>query len=206
MEKIPALKNKITIAIMGRSGSGKGTQSARIVARLGTRARYLGTGFFLRKFMTSHNNASALISKNTMKKGKLFPSWFAAYFWLGEILDGGHANRDLIFDGSPRRIWEAKLMDDFIGWHGRPLPLCLYINVSKKEALRRLLARRRADDTLYSIKSRLAFFPKEVLPTIHYYARRGRLIKINGEKSPEEVWRQIDMALARRLGKLWPKK
>lgn len=198
-------KAQLTIAILGRSGCGKGTQAALLVERLKSRGViHISTGALLRELMHD-STPTGHITRSIMERGRLHPSWIAAYTWLKVIIEGQGAAKDLVFDGAPRRIWEVKLLDEVMRWHGRPLPLCLYIDVSRKEAMRRLLARRRADDTAAAIKSRLDYFPKEVVPALRYYKREGRLITVNGERAPEQVWQEVDAALARRLGKRWPR-
>mgnify|MGYP001612458417 FL=1 len=198
-------KEKLTIAILGRSGCGKGTQARQLIKRLKKRGViHISTGALLRDLMHD-STPTGHITRTIMERGRLHPSWIAAYTWLKIIIEGNGAARDLVFDGAPRRVWEVKLLDEVMKWHGRPLPLCLYIDVSRKEAMRRLLARKRADDTVAAIKSRLDYFPKEVVPALKYYKREGRLITINGAQSPEKVWKEIDEAFAKYLGTQWPR-
>lgn len=199
------VREKLTIAILGRSGCGKGTQARFLVNRLKKRGViHISTGALLRQLMHD-STPTGHITRSIMERGRLHPSWIAAYTWLKIIIEGNGAAKDLVFDGAPRRVWEVKLLDEVMKWHGRQLPLCLYIDVSRKEAMRRLLARKRADDTTAAIKSRLDYFPKEVVPALTYYKREGRLITVNGNQPPADVWKEIDTAFARRLGNRWPR-
>lgn len=204
MEESP--NEKLTISLLGRSGCGKGTQAKFAVERLRSRGVvHISTGALLRSLMEQHT-AAGRITRRIMEHGGLHPSWVAAYTWFKILFEEQGAERHLIFDGAPRRLWEAKLLDDVMRWHGRPLPLCVYIDVRRREALRRLLARGRADDTAEAIKNRLDYFQKDVVPVLQYYKRQGRLLRVNGEQPPETVWRDIDRAIARRLGGKWPRK
>ena len=90
--------------------------------------------------------------------------------------------------------------------HQRPLPLAIYIEVSEKEAIRRLMFRGRADDTESAILNRLSFFSKYVAQVVRYYKKRGRIISINGNLPPPAVWHQLDKALSKKLGRRWPRK
>lgn len=197
------LKNKLTLILLGRSGCGKGTQAERIVARWGREGHSLSTGKLIRDLIASGDNPTIRIAREIMERGDLHPSWIAVYTWLKEMIERGLAEQHLLFDGAPRRLWEARFLDEVMDWHNRPLPVCVHVKVSVGEATRRLLSRGRADDTAEAVKNRLAYFPRHVLPVIRYYRERRRLIEIDGMPPPDEVWRQIDAALARRFKTQW---
>ncbi|QQG45042.1 MAG: nucleoside monophosphate kinase [Candidatus Sungiibacteriota bacterium] len=200
------LKNKLATVILGRSGSGKGTQAKFIVQRLKKYGvRHLETGELLRSIVKTDNLTTQII-RQVMKTGGLVPGWVAAFAWLRELIVYGHANKHLVFDGAPRRIWEAELLDEVMRWHGRSMPYCLYIDVGAREATRRLLARGRSDDTPSAVRNRMKFFQDHVLTVLKYYKRQGRLIHINGEQSVKAIWREIDRTLARKLGRRWPRR
>lgn len=198
------LKNKLTILVLGRSGSGKGTQAEFILHRLGKGSCHLETGRFIRQLIKKRKNLTIGIIQGIMDRGGLTPPWFASFTWLKKIIEDGHADKHLVADGSPRSVWEAELYDNVMKVHGRMLPLCIYIDVNLKEGIRRLLLRGRKDDTASVIRNRMDFFRRDVLPTVSYFENHGRLIKINGNPSSDIVWREIDKALAKRLGKKWP--
>lgn len=191
--------------VLGRSGSGKGTQARFILERLKKDGVcHMETGRFLRELLDKKNATTELARVRVMEQGGLFPWWFPMFLWLREIIERGNSDKHLIGDGTPRRLVEAKFLDDVMAWHGRPLPICVYVDVSEKEATKRLLERGRADDNAAAIRNRLAYFPKNVMPVIRYYTRNRRMVRINGEQSPELVAKEIDAALRRRLGKAWP--
>lgn len=199
-----SLKNKLAFVVLGRSGSGKGVQAKFMVKRLAREGvKHLETGEFLRKLL-KRRNPTTLLGRKVITEGGLFPAWFAAYTWLRELIEHGHVDKHLVFDGAARRVWEAELLDQVMRWHGRPLPLCINVDVSIDEATKRLLKRKRSDDTLRAIRNRMAFFKENVIPVLHYYRRRGRLLHINGEQTVEAVWQEIDRRLAKRLGGFWP--
>ena len=201
-----ALKNKLTLVILGRSGSGKGTQADFIIQRLKKDGVcHLETGRFLRKLIKKSNPTTNIL-RNDMLCGKLAPSWLAAHLWLKQLIEGGYANKHLVFDGAPRRIWEAELIDEVMLWHKRSSPVCIFIDVTVKEGTRRLLLRGRKDDKPAAIKNRMKFFDKNVLPVLRFYKKEGRLIHINGNPSADIVWREIDKKLAENFDRRWPRK
>lgn len=191
-----------TIIVLGRSGSGKGTQAQFILEKLKKQGvDHLETGRFLRGILKKYRNTTTALAKSAMKRGKLFPDWFAAYCLLKEIIEKGTADKHWVFDGAPRSVWQAELIDDLARWHGRPLPLAVHINVGEKEATQRLLLRARTDDQHRSIRNRMKFFAKSVVPTINYYKSKGRLLIVNGEQSVEGVRRDIEKAFKKHWSK-----
>ena len=198
-----SLSKKFTICIIGRSGSGKGVQAHMILRARGKRIHHMETGRFLRGIVNRHTNLTTAIARRLMGQGKLFPAWFSSYTWLREIIEGGRADKEFLFDGAPRQIFEARLLDEVLGWHGRPKSLCIYLDVNEKTVASRLFSRGRADDTAQAIKNRMEYFRRDVLPVIAYYRRARRLIPVSGEDSPDVVFQNISKNLARRLGKQW---
>lgn len=198
-----SLRSKFTLCLIGRSGSGKGVQAQLLLRGPKRRIHHMETGRFLRTLILKKKNPTSRIAGAYMKRGSLLPSWLAAYTWLKELVEYGHADKHLLYDGAPRRVWEARLIDEVLAWHGRPKALCIYIDVSEKVAMERLFGRGRRDDNTRAIKNRMNFFFKDVLPTIRYYQGERRLIRIDGDQSPREVSRSIERALSKRLGRNW---
>ena len=127
-------------------------------------------------------------------------------------------------DGNPRKILEAYLLDEAFDWYGWN-PKIFLVDISNKEAIWRLTKRRvckkcknvlpfigefrkmrkcpecqgqlitRSDDKTKSIKNRLAWFKKDVQPIINYYRKSGRMVKINGEQSINDVFKDILKAI-----------
>lgn len=206
--KNKSLKNKLTIIVLGRSGSGKGTQAALIVKRLGgkNKVAHLETGRFLRKIVKNFNNPTTDLAKDLLDKGKLFPGWLPAFTWLKEMIERGSASKHWVMDGAPRRVWEAKLVDEVVRDHGRPSPICIYVDTSIEEATKRLLRRKRLDDKKSAIQNRMIFFRTEVSKVLDHYRKSGRLIRVDGNFPPDGVWIEIDNALSKRLKTAWPSK
>ena len=191
------MKKPIAIVILGRSGCGKGEQIKLLEKKLKP-ALVIHTGALFRALIHTSTLAGD-IAMTFLQKGNLAPTWLASYMWIDALMCGLNRKKNIIFDGSPRMRGEAKLLDDVLAWFGRKRVIALYINISEKETIRRLLARGRDDDHSLAIKNRLAFFKRNVLPTINYYRSTKRLISINGEQSIRQV--SIDMFKALRLKK-----
>lgn len=178
---------------MGISGSGKGTQTALLMKAV-PRAVNISTGDGLRRVMRRENLVGRYI-RDIIKRGGLVPYWAAAHIWLSGFVQRLRGGENLVFDGAPRRVEEARMMDDFMANVGRELPVAIYVKLSKREAFKRLLARGRFDDNPRAIRERFNFFTINVQPVIRYYRQRKRLVVVDGDKSVAEVWRDIKKAL-----------
>ncbi len=182
-----------TYVLLGISGSGKGVQAKRLLRAIPGSVN-ISTGDGLRRVARKQNLLGRYI-KRILRRGDLAPYWSAAYLWLSDFFERLRGDEPLVFDGAPRRIAEARMMDDFMRDIGRELPIVLYLRISPRVALKRLLARRRSDDILRAIRERFRFFEHSVRPVIRYYRTRRRLITINGDQPIPAVWRDIRRTL-----------
>lgn len=183
-----------TIFFIGISGSGKGTQAVRLVRALRP-SYYLEVGRRVRRFVGRATIGGERITATTTR-GELVPTWTLLAILGYELLARIPSRVHIVGDGTPRRLAEAKVWDEVMADAGRQLPIALYLTLSEREALRRLLKRGRGvDDDPAAIRRRFAYFRRDVLPVIAYYRRRGRLITVNGDQSVPTVWRDIRKAL-----------
>ncbi len=187
------MKKPLTIVVLGRSGCGKGVQIERLKNALRPLLA-IHTGARFRE-LVGRKTLAASVARGFLAKGNLAPTWLASFMWIDALMRELDSKKNVLFDGSPRMYEEAKLLDDVLGWFGRKDIIALYIDISEREAARRLMERGRGDDHPSAIKNRLSFFTRHVMPTIKYYRRTGRLIRINGEQSVDDVSRDIAKAL-----------
>jgi adenylate kinase len=107
-----------------------------------------------------------------------------------------------LFDGFPRTIVQAQLLDEYFARSGRKLDLVLDLQVAQEQLVRRLLKRaeleNRGDDDYDTIKARLRVFETQTAPLLEYYNKRGLLAVIDGMQSPDEVFEAIRAAVAAR--------
>lgn len=214
----------LNLIMLGRSGSGKGTQAQELAREFDL--EYIGTGDLLRKF-SERKNAAARRMKETMAQGKLAPSWMPFFIWM-EKLAYTDAHKGVLFDGSPRMLGEAITLDEVLEWFERKNIKVILIDISRDTAHRRLMKRRvcgackrgayveneeevpqthcqycggdltiRAEDYPEAIESRLDWFDHEVMKVVEHYRAKGNLIVVNGENDPETVHREIVEALAK---------
>ena len=74
---------------------------------------------------------------------------------------------------------------------GRNNLIVLYLHISPKETMGRLLKRARSDDSAKSIKVRINVFKNQVMPVINHYRRKALVLEVDGEQSREKVFEEI---------------
>ena len=102
---------------------------------------------------------------------------------------------NIIMDGSPRRLDEAVEMDEVFKWLGREKIEVVLVDITEDEAVKRLLKRGRADDTEEAIRSRLRWFNESAMPAVEYYEKSGRLLRVDGLGTVEEIHLRIKQVL-----------
>lgn len=179
-----ALAPGSTFVFIGRPGSGKGTQSELFVEWLkaeGNDVVRLTIGD-LGRALGKRNTLIGRWVNGMLSEGAAFPSWLAFTLLVDELAEVlAKPAQIVVLDGAPRRLFEAKSLDELMERLGRPAPRAIYLDISPDEARARLTARRRGDDTPDAIENRLAWFETEVMPVLEYYDDRVVRIAGNGE-------------------------
>jgi len=182
---------------IGRSGCGKGTQADLLIKKLKeidpTRdVLYIQTGQEFRKFIQG-SSLTAQKSKEYYDSDKIQPEFLAIRMWVDILTENYKGNEHIIFDGTPRKLHEAKVLDSVFDFYGFAKPIIFDIDISKEEATKRLLGRKRQDDKLDDIKKRLEWYEADVVPTIDWYRTNSRYSfnKIDGERSIEDIYADI---------------
>ena len=181
-----------TFVFIGRSGCGKGTQAALLQTYLegeGCEVLKLGTGDFARE-RAERDTLTGKWIKSILQAGGFFPHWLAGALMIEMIEPKLTAHEQvLLLDGSPRRMHEAEVLDDFMTHLKRPRVRAIHLDISEDECRRRMLARGRGDDTEDAITNRLTWFTAQVAPVLGYYG--DRLITVSGVGSRESISAKI---------------
>ena len=181
---------------IGKSGCGKGTQVESYIKRLneinGLKTLHIETGDFLRKYAKKGTYTSELV-KNIEESGKLMPESIVIGLWVGYLMDHFTGKENLVFDGAPRRLGEAIMLDSTLDFYNISKYKVVYINVSSEWATARLLARGRKDDSKEGVEKRMAWFEKDVMPCVEFFRSNKNcdFIDVNGEQTIEEVHNEI---------------
>lgn len=186
-----------TFIFIGRSGSGKGTQARLLQEHLkdldpDSPVMYIETGAKFREFLKEGTYTGEL-SRKIYEAGNLQPSFLAIRIWAEELRRDLKGDEHLIFDGTPRQLREAYVLENALDFYDRKKVYVVYPNVSREWSEKRLLERGRSDDDIEDIKKRLDWYDNQVAPVIKYYRDNPRYIFIdaNGEKTIKEIHDQI---------------
>jgi adenylate kinase len=181
---------------IGRSGCGKGTQVDLYMKKLaeinGLKTLHIETGSLLRALVKT-TTYTAQKTKEIIETGALMPESIVIGLWINYLMTNFSNNENLVFDGAPRRITEAELLDSTLKFYNIPKYKVVYINVSSKWATERLLARGRGDDKPEGIAKRMSWFDIDVMPCIEFFKKQQRcdFIEINGEQTIEQVSKDV---------------
>lgn len=186
-----------TFILIGRSGSGKGTQAKLLIEAIKVRdgavpVTYLEAGEKFRELIARDTFTSKLARK-IMEEGGLQPAFLAIHNWSHLFIETITGNEHLVIDGSPRKLNEARILAEAFKFYNRPKPVVIHISVSREWSKEKLLARKRADDNDKDIEARLDWYESDVAPAVEYFRDSGsmRVIDINGEQTIEEVQNEI---------------
>lgn len=214
-------KSPLILILLGKSGSGKGTQVELLKEKL--KLDFLGTGELLRERKKTEDFTGKKIS-SVIDNGGIVPAPVVFELWMKRFEDFKNKSdfNGIILDGSPRKLREAWLMDDALGWFEWDKRVkVILIDISDEEAIKRIGKRKvcpkcgkivvvsegsadvdncpkcgddlifRPEDTVEGTKKRLQWFKEEVEETVKHYESLDRLIRINGEQTVEAVFNDI---------------
>ena len=184
-----------TFCFFGRSGAGKGVQSQKIIDYIkakpsGREVIYIETGQLFRDFIKNNeSHSSDMVRKVIMGEGGLLPAFLPVWMWSDHLVKNFSGEEHLVFDGIARRLMEAPILEEALGFYGRHDTNVVYIDVSPECAMKRLIGRGRQDDTEEKIKERLDWYEENVIPAIDFFrgSENVNFISIDGDQTPEEV-------------------
>ncbi len=196
-EEVKGNISKVFI-FLGRSGCGKGTQADLMIAHLckigdkSCKTLHVESGALLREFAKGDNYTQKKI-KEVLAGGVLVPESVIVSLWTDYLIANFSGTENLVFDGTPRKLHEAQLLDNALQFYGVEKPTVIYVNVSREWSEKRLLGRARKDDTPDAIEKRLTWFETEVMKTIDFFKTNPyyNFIDVNGEQPIEDVQNEI---------------
>ncbi|KAL4389904.1 hypothetical protein AHAS_Ahas03G0091700 [Arachis hypogaea] len=171
--------------VLGGPGSGKGTQCIKIVETFGF--KHLSAGDLLRREMVSNSEYGSMIL-NTIKEGRIVPSEVTVKLILKEMESSD--NHKFLIDGFPRSE-ENRIAFEKIS--GAEPDVVLFFDCPEDVMVKRVLSRNqgRIDDNIDTIKKRLKVFEALNLPVIDYYAKKGKVHRINAVGTVDEIFEQV---------------
>jgi adenylate kinase len=175
------------IVFIGPPGAGKGTQSKRLIDYLNV--PHLSTGDILRQARTDQTQVGAMAAQY-MDSGRLVPDPIVVAV-VGERLQAPDCKVGCLFDGFPRTIGQAKALDNYLNHYGDKVNLALVLEVDKQTLIGRLSGRNRDDDKLETVQRRFEQFVQMTQPLLDYYDQQGKLRRVDGLGTPDDVFLRI---------------
>lgn len=180
------------IIIFGAPGSGKGTQGQKLTDRY--KLTHISTGEVLREKIRKQTPLGKLADEY-ISKGQLVPDNVVIDILTKFFADNPTSN-GYIFDGFPRTLRQGEAMDEMLAEKNESINVVLWLDVDDDELVERLLNRGkemgRNDDNLETIKSRLKVYYQKTAPLKKFYSKQGKLVKINGMGTVEEIFSRIE--------------
>lgn len=180
------------LILFGPPGSGKGTQSDKLVEKYGL--KHLSTGNLLRQEIAEKTELG-LAAKGFMDAGKLVPDEVVIGM-VGSFFDQHKGAKGILFDGFPRTDAQAAALDELLANKGTGISTVIALEVTEDELVKRLLNRGktsgRSDDSDESvIRKRFAVYLAETSPVAEHYQKAGKFESIPGEGTVDEIFASL---------------
>ena len=181
----------LNIVIFGAPGSGKGTQSERIVEKYGI--NHISTGDVLRAEIKNGTELGKT-AKGYIDQGQLIPDELMIDI-LASVFDSFKDSKGVTFDGFPRTIAQAEALKKMLAERGQDVSVMVDLDVPEEELMVRLIKRGkdsgRADDNEETIKKRLHVYHSQTAPLIDWYKNEKKYQHINGLGTMEGIFAEI---------------
>ena len=186
------------LILFGPPGSGKGTQSEKLIARYNL--KHLSTGDLLRSEIAKKTNLG-LEAKKFMEAGNLVPDEVVIGM-IGDALDNNPDVEGFLFDGFPRTAVQAEALDKLLSLKNTCIDVMLALVVTEEELIKRLVKRgetsgRMDDDNEQVIRARLKEYQKKTAAVADHYRQEDKVDFVNGEGSINEIFDRLSNEIDR---------
>lgn len=187
------------LILFGPPGSGKGTQSERLIAKYGL--KHLSTGDILRNEI-ANQTPLGLAAKSYMDKGHLVPDEVVIEM-ISSALDNNPQAHGFLFDGFPRTTAQAEALDKLLAQKGTSIAVVLALQVGEEELVKRLLNRGRTsgrsdDNDEPTIRARFGEYQKKTAAVADYYKKYDKVVPIPGEGDVDEIFQSLSKEIDQR--------
>lgn len=169
------------IVIFGAPGSGKGTQSDKLIEKYGF--KHISTGDVLRD-QIKRGTELGKTAKGFIDEGKLIPDELMVGILAGVYDSFGKDHEGVIFDGFPRTIPQAEALKAMLAERGHKVAAMVELHVPDEELVKRLVLRGkvsgRSDDNEETIKKRLNVYHTQTQPLCDWYNKEGLFHSVDG--------------------------
>ena len=182
----------LNLILFGPPGSGKGTQSEKLIVKYGL--KHLSTGDLLRSEIAQQTQLG-MEAKNFMDKGQLVPDEVVIGM-IRSAIENNPLVKGFLFDGFPRTSAQAAALDQLMELKNTSIKIMLAMEVGEKELMSRLLKRGetsgRSDDTNEEVvKARIIEYHNKTAAVADYYKQFNKVVTIKGEGTVEDIFNAL---------------
>ncbi len=193
--------NMFNIILFGPPGSGKGTQSEKLIDRYGF--KHLSTGDLLRSEI-ANKTPLGLEAKSLMDKGQLVPDEVVIGM-IDSALDANPGVNGFLFDGFPRTTAQAEALDKLLSLKKSEIGVVVALQVPEEELISRMLNRAktsgRSDDADEQVqRNRLSVYTRDTLPVADHYRTYGKVEEVVGLGSIEDIFGRLTAVIDSKKG------
>lgn len=191
----------LNLVLFGAPGSGKGTQSAKLIDQFGL--FHISTGEALREHIAKGTELGKIADKY-ISQGQLIPDELITDLIADVIDNDAREAKGVVFDGFPRTIAQAKALKEMLDKRGTKVHAVIGLDVPEEELIDRLLLRGkdsgRSDDNLDTIKKRLDVYHTQTHPLKEFYVNEGNYLPVNGSGNVDEIFNDIAEGVEKATG------
>lgn len=187
----------LNLVIFGAPGSGKGTQSEKLIDRY--HLHHISTGEVLRDHI-ARGTELGRTADSYISQGQLIPDELMLRVLEHELDNNPDKTAEgVIFDGFPRTIPQALALKDMMKRRGQKIHAVIGLEVPEDQLMERMVLRGkesgRSDDNPGTIRKRLAVYHKQTQPLRDYYVGEGVYVPIKGDGTIDQVFERVIAAI-----------
>lgn len=191
------------LILFGPPGSGKGTQSDKLVEKYGL--IHLSTGNLLRQEIKD-KTPLGLEAKSFIDKGQLVPDEVVIGM-VDSYFDQHKGAKGFLFDGYPRTVAQAAALDKLLELKKTGIETVLFLNVDEEELIKRLVHRGktsgRSDDADENVqRKRQEVYRNETLPVAAFYKKQNKVIHVKGMGTVDEIFSSLSEIIDKKIKQL----
>ena len=182
----------MNIILFGPPGAGKGTQARYLVKKLNS--FQVSTGDMLRDEIQNDTEIGKKII-NDMNDGKFVNDEIVNEL-IKKAIFNPQKKDNLIFDGYPRSISQAKNLDNLLKDSHQKIDFIFFLNVNKDTIIKRVEKRKilekRSDDDSSTLIKRYETYMETTKPVLDFYSKNTNFYEIDGDLEINEITAKID--------------
>jgi adenylate kinase len=188
------------LIIFGPPGSGKGTQSEKLIEKYGL--KHLSTGDLLRSEL-ANQTPLGMEARKFMDRGQLVPDEVVIGM-ISSAIDANPGINGFLFDGFPRTTAQAEALDKLLALNKTEIAVVLFLKVPDDELISRMVSRAktsgRSDDADETIqRKRLEVYKKDTLPVAEYYKKAGKVVEVEGVGTIDNIFGKLSAEIDSRM-------